>query len=92
MSKQFLEFDVADFSNTNKAQLSLAEIRRDSYTEGFIKGKEQGRADALTEVITHISACENEAYANCEPIVGSVLMAMRIKAEQLKEQTNDIHN
>lgn len=50
---------------------------------------QQGRADALTEIITHIKACENEAYDNCEPLIGSVLMATRIKAEQLKEQSND---
>jgi len=58
-------------------------------SKAYEKGVRQGRADALTEIITHISACENEAYANCEPIIGSVLMAMRIKAEQLKEQTNE---
>jgi len=47
---------------------------------------QQGRADALTEMITHISACENEAFDNVEPLIGSVLMAIRCKAEQLKEQ------
>jgi len=61
-----------------------ADIKRD-----IDKAYQQGRADALTEVITHISACENEAYDNVEPIIGSVLMAIRIKAEQLKEQKND---
>lgn len=49
---------------------------------------EQGRADALTEMITHIKACENEAYDNVEPLIGSVLMAIRIKAEQLNEKSN----
>lgn len=54
MSKQFMEFDLADFSNTNKAQKSLAEIRRDSYTEGFIKGKAEGRADAIREFAEYL--------------------------------------
>ena len=50
---------------------------------------QQGRKDALTEMIQHIKACENEAYDNVEPIIGSVLMAIRIKAEQLKGEQND---
>lgn len=44
------------------------------------------RADALDEMITHIKACENEAFDNVEPLIGSVLMAIRCKAEQLKER------
>ena len=59
------------------------------YTDGWHDGYEEGRADALDEMITHIKACENEAFDNVEPLIGSVLMAIRYKAEQLKEQKND---
>lgn len=46
MIKPFMEFDLEDFSNTNIENKSLAEIRRDNFTEGFTKGKQ----DAYQEI------------------------------------------
>ncbi len=85
-----MEFDLADFSNTNKAQKSLAEIRRDSYTEGFIKGKDEGRAGAIEEVkdkkdeiIRWLIKRDKEGYGTTN---GELLDHILEIAEQLKEQ------
>lgn len=47
-----MEFDIKDFSNTNAEMKSLAEIRRDSFSEGFVKG----RKNMLKEVIEIIKS------------------------------------
>lgn len=44
------------------------------------------KAEALDEMIIHLRDCEKEALDNGAGTIGSVLMAIRIKAEQLKEQ------
>lgn len=63
-----------------------AEEERDAQEYEIERAYQQGKADAYDEIIEHIKLCEKEAFENGEAIVGSVLMAIRIKAEQLKEQ------
>lgn len=66
------EFDAADFSNTNIDNKSLAEIRREAFTAGYLKGKADEReeitniikkmdrqfAELLAEILKNINAGE----------------------------------
>ena len=79
MSKPFMQYDVADFSNTNIENKSLAEIRRDSYTEGFMKGKLEGRAEAIDEI---------KELAHEDVTTGNLIISLS-DVEKLKEQSND---